>query len=84
MEEQQVRWSQSGLQAAEGGFGVAESLLLVHQHVHPLSRTQLAKQGLSRERGCAGAAPASWLCSVVEEPLWGFLGCHQKSANCGG
>ena len=51
MEEQQVRWSQSSLEAAEGGFGVAESLLL--GHIHPLSRAQLTKKGhltaLSRE-----------------------------------
>lgn len=54
-----MRWSQSSLQAAEGGFGVAESQLLGHQRIHPLSRTHLAKQGLSRERGCAGGSPST-------------------------
>jgi len=55
MEEQQARWSQGSLRAAEGGCRVAESLLL-----GPPSRTQLTKQGHFEQ--FSGVVPAQPQC----------------------
>lgn len=42
MEEQQVRWNQSSLRAAEEGFGVAEGLLLGHHSAGHGLRSRVA------------------------------------------
>lgn len=74
--EEQVRWNQKSLQAAEGGFGVAEHLLLGHQHIH---RTQLAKQGPSREGAVLGQPQCSWDPSGAGTSLGNSLGATRRT-----